>query len=518
MPQDDLDALAKRFGGTMEGQRPGYDAPPASAEQFMDPPSAQGGAAGRFFSNLGEVLNPITMAQGLYQAVRHPIDTAGNIIQQQVGQGQQAVEMFKQGRYSEAAGHGGAALLPLIGPAAAQAGEQIGSGDIAGGLGRATGILAPVAAAPAVRSAARALPNRAATALESGAADRVADVMSPKVGANKTRFGNNAEKVAPEIAKDLAREGAPLTREGLHGRVQASLMQAEQGLDAASDARLAARTFETQPLIDDLLRKRQELTAEAVDASQFPPAGRDTNISRAQQTAGFGPAERPFATPVGESVVPAHSMTRVAEIDRAIKELQQLGPVARYESIRRIRASYDQPAKVKYSPAVTTDYLAKQGGATGAADVTGVLREHLAKWDPETAAANANYHIYKTADDVLEATREVERVRPKMGRAIMARLTGTIFGGQAAGTGGAVAGYALGPVADSLLAAGGTTKLKTAAMMQRLAQAIRGGDMATVDRLADQLKRLTAESGAAMNATSPSGSQRPPVPALAGQQ
>src|SRR5262249_47504445 len=56
-----------------------------------------------------------------------------------------AAEDTKAGRYVEAAGRALAGALPLLGPAAANAGETIASGDIAGGLGKTAGLLAPAA-------------------------------------------------------------------------------------------------------------------------------------------------------------------------------------------------------------------------------------------------------------------------------------------------------------------------------------------------------------------------------------
>ena len=492
---------------------------PARTEDFMDKPAQpEGSAAGRFLSNAGEVLNPMTAIQGLWGALRHPIDTASNVLDAQVAQGRKAADRFREGRYLEAAGHGAASVLPLIGPAAAEAGEQIAQGDIAGGLGRSTGLVVPAAAPTAIRgatsAAVNAAPTRLAGWLETGAADRIADVMSPKVGPNKTRFGNRADEVAPKLANDPAM--AKWSREGMHVEVQNKLTAAERALDEAQDARLSARTFNTEPLINDLLKKRRELTAESVDASDAArqPAGPPTTRTTMGVPGQSGPSTSKVAAqsqPLGKDVVPAPNAARVAQIDQAIAELRQLGPVARYESIRRVRQAYDGPAKVKYNPSMTADFLKNQGGATGAADVTGVLREHLAKFDPQTAAANADYSLYRTANDVLEATAEVQRTRPTVGRQIVARLTGSVVGGQAAGTAGAVSGYLLGPVVETAVTAGVTSKLKTAGMMAALARAIRTGEVQTVVRLSDQLKRLGAQ--AAVLSTNPNESRRPPAAA-----
>lgn len=510
----------------------------ATAEQFMDPSQVpQGSALRRFVGNVAEQLNPITAAKGIYQAVSDPRATINNLIDAQAQQFSQAGQAFTEGRMSEALGHGMAGVLPVIGPAAAGAGEQIASGDVAGGLGTGLGLMAATVgpraktvAKETVRIGSEIAPKAAARVAgwaERGAAERVADVMSPKVGPNKTRFGNQAEKVAPAVARDLATDGAPLTREGFRTQIQGKLAEAEAGLDAAADARNATAPIETRTIIDALREKRRQLTAEAVQADRRYPqyegsarvarAGDEFQASGAVGTADVSPHQRGYRTleeqgqftseprrsgvAMGADVVPGPNAGRVAVIDQAIAELEALGPVARYEPLRRIRQAYDGPAKAVYSPAMTADYLKAQGGKLGAADVTGVLRDTLAKADPQTAAANAAYHIYRTADDVLEATREVERTRPRVGRQIMARMTGVLMGGQAAGTTGAVAGYLGGPLLDQALASGATTQLKTAAALQRLADVIRGGDVEQVAVLTTRLQRELQAAGRATRTT-----------------
>lgn len=501
--------------------QPRFDGAIAEAEHSPEP--ITGRWTSRFLRNAGEMLNPITIAKGAYQAVTNPIDTATAALAASGEQLGKASEAFQRGDYAETGGRALAAI-PFIGPPMAEAGEQIAAGDWAGGMGKAAGLIVPVAGLSAVRSAANvargaapAAAARTAGALERGAAARVADVMSPKVGANKVRFGNQAEQVAPQIAKDLAADGAPLTREGLHTQVGAKLAEAEAALDAAADARLSARTFETKPLIDALMEKRAALTAEAVEGSRTPrtPIERVSPIVDERGTPVTVTDQR--RVPVGEDVIPGPNAARVAVIDQAIAELQQLGPVTRYEPIRRIRQAYDGPAKAIYSPAVTADYMKAQGGKLGAADVTGVLRERLAQWDPNTATANASYSLYRSADDVMSAAAEVERTRPRVGRQIMARLTGTIFGQQAAGVPGAVAGYVGAPVVDAALSAGFTTQLQTARAMQRLADAVRSGSMERVNGAIALLQReltttVPAEIG---RTTSPSESQiRTTAPAM----
>lgn len=465
----------------------------AVGEAEANPAPPEGSALGRFASGVGEMLNPVSLVKGVGSAIAHPIDTAMNIGAASLDQGRKAVASAKAGDVWSAAGHAGG-MFPILGPAAANVGEKMAEGvqggDLAGSMGQAAGLIAPMGAPSVIRAAGRAVravaPEgvRAATAgaLERGAARRVADVMTPKVGANKTRFANIAEDVAPKIAADKDLAGG-FSREALHGGVATKLDAATTALDAAADARLAARSFPTKPLIDALKEKIRALTSEAVEASDLE---RPSNLRTASR-------------PLGKDVVPSPNAARVAVLQKAVQELEQLGPVTRYDPIRTMRMAYDGPAKAKYNPSVTQDFLKAQGGASGAADVTGVLRETMAKWDPQTAAANADYSLFKNTNDVLEAAAEVERARPTMFRKAMSRISGAAAGGGI--------GLFIAEVSEQVASAGWTTKLQTAKQMSKLASAIRRGDGGYVATLANQIKRGAAQAATVVGATSPSESR-----------
>lgn len=497
----------------------------AEAEQTppIAGPDAQGGLR-RAVGSAAHVLNPANLVEGGLDMIASPIDTAKQVWGAMGDQATKAREAFGEGRYSESLGHGIASAVPVLGPAAAAAGERIAGGDIAGGLGEAAALGAlssPSLIRGAAKTARAAIPAGAreslAGALDRGAAERVAGVMRPEIGPNKNRFGNIAADVAPELLARGNMRGL-WSREGLHGTIQDGLSNAERLLDEAANARLSARTFSTQPIIDALLERRRRLTAETVEASKAIPGfigegGRPnpSRIVRDIPTGRMKPELGKQARPFGEDVVPAPNRARVAQIDQALAEIRQLGPQARYESLRRIREAYDGPAKAVYSPSMTADYLSSQGGKLGAADVTGVLRESLARFDPATSAANAEYHLFRSADDVLRATAEVQRTRPKVGRAIMARLTGVFGGSQAAGAPGAVAGFVLGPTLETAVSSGFTTRLQTARLMAGLADAIRNGNVQSAATIAARIKGLVARAAQIQGgaSTSPSAYQLP---------
>jgi hypothetical protein len=133
---------------------PAAPAPPPESHPVSD-----------FVGNLVNTVNPIP---AIKQAVTDPVGFAKGIGSAQMGEFSKArAALAGQGEESgplpmrllSAAGHGLAGALPIVGPMAAHAGEQIGSGDVAGGLGTATGLLAPFGAHAIVPRALEAIPS-----------------------------------------------------------------------------------------------------------------------------------------------------------------------------------------------------------------------------------------------------------------------------------------------------------------------------------------------------------------------
>lgn len=444
----------------------------------------EGSATSRFIGGVAKTLNPVTMVEGAYNAVRHPIDTAGSILQDNLQQLKQAGSDFQQGRYSEAVGHGAAGLLPVIGPAAARAGERIGSGDVAGGLGEGAGLLAPFAAGPAMKAAgagargavaaARAVPAGAdamdavAALADRASTNRIVDVGGPKVGPNKLRLNNKLADVAPQLARDP--DLSALSRQGLQAKVAAKLEEATANLDGASDSRLVSQQVKTAPLVAALDAKIADLTASPAEG---------TAISRQPITVNGKPATtwtNPDG-PIGQKVEPGPNRAQIGTLKQIRDEVAQLGPVAPYEAVRRIRQAWDQVAKVKYSPAMSPDFLAKQGEATAAMKGTGAIRDALSAADPQTATANAQYSLYKTANDVLQATEETERARPRVLRGIVARTGGAMVGAESGGAIGAGVGVLLGTVVERVADLGVTAKIVVARKLASVADLLRGGNV-----------------------------------------
>lgn len=87
-----------------------------------------------------------------------------------------AVAAFDKGNYTEAFGHAVASGLPLIGPAAAAVGDQAGTGDVGGAVGKTAGA---VAGAAALNLTAKGMRAGAGAAIDAAAESPKAVVTAP---------------------------------------------------------------------------------------------------------------------------------------------------------------------------------------------------------------------------------------------------------------------------------------------------------------------------------------------------
>lgn len=442
---------------------------------------------GAFVSHAASKINPVPLGQMVpfpqslggagYDA---PVKAVKGILAAQGVPLDNAKAAYAKGDYGGAAIHLLNYMIPLLGPVLDKSGNDIRSGKYAPGLGDAFGLAAslfgPKALAEGMPGTLAKPSQVLADAADRGANSRMVDVIAPKVGANKVRFGNAAADVAPAVV----RQTSGISRSAIADSVAAKLEDATAALDDAADSRLNARSYPTQPVVKALLEKRARLTSEAVQGSHFTP---QSGVNR---------------PPLGQDVVPAPNAARVAQINQAIKEVQTLGPVAKYEALRRIREAYDGPAKAVYSPAMTNDYMTAQGGKMGAADVTSVLREHLAKFDPATAKANADYSLWKKASDVLTAAEETERVRPTVGRTLMAHGLGAVAGGGIDGGLGAAVGAMVAPVVErAITGLSPAMKVVVARHLATIADALRAGNVGRAKAYLDTVQKMVPANVAA---------------------
>lgn len=465
-----------------------------------------GGAVSRFLTNAGQMLNPVTIAQGIGHAVAHPVQTSGAIIDANLAELRKANEARKAGRWWEAGGHGMAGVIPMLGPMAANAGEQIASGDVAGGLGKSAGLIAPFGIKPGAqalgRVAGRTVQAARSTAQGSAALDavaqladdaatrRIVETAAPMVGPNKTRFGKKLAEIAPQLARE--ENMSALSREGLHAKIQAGLENATTALDDAAAARLASQQVATKPIVAALDAEIAKLTSAPVDASKYQPRATVTGTSTGTSfSLNPTPQVRTVAGnsgPYGQAVVAQPNAAQVATLKQIRTEIAQLGEQAPYEAVRRIRQAWDQVAKVKYLPSTGADALKSQAQATAAMRGTGAIRDALAATDPTTAAANAKYALYKSADDVLSAAAESELTRPKVGRGLMRTGAGAVAGAVNGGAAGAGVGAVVGGLVNRAAELAPTLKIVMARRLATVADLLRTGKVAEATLAAEEAR------------------------------
>ncbi len=419
-------------------------------------PEPEGSAVGRFVGGAASVLNPMNVVS----AVAHPIQTIQNVGAAAVDQATKAKDAFTQGNYVGAGGHALAAAVPVIGPAAAHAGERIAQGDIAGGLGESVGLVAPFAAQKALEVRSAADP-RAADITARAATDQVAQQV---LGPGNPRYKGIAQKIAPEV---LARK--------LTGGREDLRQAAVEGMDDAGtriDAAVQAAGGVKAPIpVGQLVSELQARAADLKDSNGVP--------------------------------LSAQAAKRIDAIQQRVTQIRSLGGrmgAVTYEDLKKLRdenyriADEARGYEARGNPAMSDDGWA-------AREVGGAIRKVFAQRSPDAAAANADYAFFKSLNDVLD---------PALGRPKSTAMPSGVTGG--ARTVGAVVGQmSKVPGASFVLStvvpwvkerlASPEWQLASARQKLELADAMRRGDIGRMKAAMSRLGEASALS------TSPSGSQ-----------
>lgn len=284
----------------------------------------------------------------------------------QVDQFKKGKQAYHDGRISEAVGHTIAGALPLVGPAAANAGEQIGSGDISGGLGAGAGLLAPLGA---------------------------------KYGAEAVRTGS----VLPTSAKVAALPPRSISVPGLGGPVEPKAAAAvAEGL--AQGVPLDAATATGRPIVATLQKAASDSIGGAGAAERF----------KAAQQAGLATVGEQLASKANERAgVPGPSVTpenagkgAISKVQSKIDEFSQTAD-AGYGKLRAIEDKQPIPVdlrgvKAALEPmyrtmAVGADIAPLQGAKAGAVRAIARILE-----GPDVAGASE-------VDSALSDLKELQR-------------------------------------------------------------------------------------------------------------
>jgi hypothetical protein len=181
----------------IEGDHTPSEAEARQAVAAHTPPAA--GPVERFLEPIGQAARSLAalpgaaveagkmIGQGRYGEMVNNVGRA--IIQPQVEQARQAMNSESD---IEAAGHGLAAALPVVGPAASDIADALKEGNVAGALGQGVVLGAPFLRAPEYAAKLAAL-------LKNRSAARILGVMRPDLARAAT-----AEQIAPEVVAGVA--------------------------------------------------------------------------------------------------------------------------------------------------------------------------------------------------------------------------------------------------------------------------------------------------------------------------
>lgn len=454
--------------------------------------------AQRFGESFVRNVLPSTRAadyiEGPLYALQHPLDALSLLVgavkdahgNQAAKTGEAAQRVIsaptlggKVGALSETLGHGLATVLPMVGPAAANAGEQIASGDIAGGLGATTGLLTPSALA-AGRGIAAPVRARVAEGLHQDALTRVGKALNPTTRENKVR----TERIAPEM---LERRVTARNLQKLEETAAAKSNEAGAKVEAAL-APHADDLRDTMSLVDELEKAKEEFTG---------------------------------TTATGEKVI--NDKGRVGRIQKLQDTLMEYGDQISVGSMVKLRRNWDRV--VEAGKGFTTPKAGERAWA--AREGRSVLRDDLVEAVPNLDQVNADFSFWQTLEDITAATNQ--RRQGQKGD-----LTSTI-----AGAGGAVAAEVMmpgaGAVKGGLQAALGAKvfaslkrfvdspgwQLWSAVQKERLADALMSKDVNRVQGLISEGMRAASQGSRTMgrlqsgrpvpqaaDATDPEGSPR----------
>lgn len=229
-----------------------------------------------FGSNFVDAVNPLPTLKRL---ASDPMGVVKDAAGAQIDQFRQAGndltntrEMPRLGdRLSSAYGHGMAGLLPLIGPAAAQAGEQIGSGDTAGGMGRAAGLIAPIVAGPAVaKGVGKAIEAPAGPIAETALGVRKLDRAYGKTPGKAVL--EETTGVRPGTIENSARARLKTLNSDLENTVAGSNNPASlrPGIDVVNNAEAKAVGRNAKTTVDQLSPMRAHLTKDNFSGAAIP--------------------------------------------------------------------------------------------------------------------------------------------------------------------------------------------------------------------------------------------------------
>lgn len=357
-----------------------------------------------------------------------------------------------------------------------KAGDDMGRGKYAAAAGDTLG-MASLAVGPEALAMARGSgpAQRLATRAEGSADAAFADAMTPK-GSSKAiqRIGKQAEAVAGDVRRGTTAN----TPEGLRTQIGDRLTDAGENLDAAYSAIPKTKPYDTLRILKGLKDARDALKVRG-------SGGATTSVAVAD---------------------------KAAALDQAIAEVKKLGPTTTVDNLVRLRNQWKQPASNAFVPELNPNFQQIRGSAEGWANAWGVVQDVITDTHPELKPLNADYRVWKQAADVVQALEDQQRVKPTVGRTIMAQGAGMMVGHSLDGGYGAAVGSIVGPLVERGISTKLTPSIKlgVARKLGDLAEAIRSNQPTAVEQILRGLRPLVL--------LEPKPMPSHPVPSMAGAE
>jgi hypothetical protein len=235
-------------------------------------------------------------------------------------------------------------------------------------------------------------------------------------------------------------------------------------LDAAYDVVPNTRQYPTQPIIDGLRIQIKNLSVGGA----------------------------------GGTVEPATRAARLSSLKTALQEVQSLGKSTNLDNLRKLKQSWGEGGKAVYTPDIAADAAKLKNAGHGWADANSVVGDFLGKQHPELSPLNADVSLWIKASDVVQAAEEIERVRPTVGRSIMARGIGAAAGGAGAGVPGAITGAIVAPIIEKVIAsASPAMKMTIGRQLANMADALRRGNRAKAQTILSSITKMVPAGAAA---------------------
>lgn len=317
---------------------------------------------------VGGVANTVAHPLDTYFGLKPVAETIKGLAMAQWDQAVQAAQKAKEAAHgggalsaSEAFGHGLAAVLPILGPAAADVGEHGARGDVGGMVGGAMGLLAPFAAKYALELKNAPNPGKA-DLLRRDAEQTVSQrVLAP----GNPKYKGNADALAPEVLK----RGLQGTRLELQQVADEGMAKAADQIDQAIDARAKSsgglNYLPTKPIVDALNKRIDDFTVKG----------------------------KPIPTAVG----------RIENLTKLRDHIDGLGATLSFEQLRKLRDEFYTAADAAKGYTQNPDQSVADLGFA-AREAGSAIRQSIGKDNPSLLQPNADYTFFKRLGDVLDPT------------------------------------------------------------------------------------------------------------------